>query len=100
MKVLVVEDDDGMREPVEDALCTLGFEFDWARSQEEAREMLCKHRYDLALVDLEIPVRIGRGFAQVEHGRRAIEEIHGRGGPGRIPVVVMTGHGKEGLDLV
>jgi CheY-like chemotaxis protein len=61
--VLVVEDDDGMREPVEDALCTFGFEHDWARSQQEARELLDKHDYGLALVDLATEL-LGKGVLE------------------------------------
>jgi len=98
MRVLVVEDNAEIREEIEDALFALGCEHDWAASQHEARELLKKNSYDCALVDLGIPARPGRGFAKIEHGRQLIVEMPTLAGR-TVPIVVMTGYGREGLDL-
>ena len=78
MRVLVVEDNLEIREEIEDALFALGYEHDWATSQQEARELLAANHYDCALVDLEIPARPGRGFAKIEHGRQLVDDFDPR----------------------
>ena len=75
VRALVVEDDLKIREEIEDTLCTLGHDHDWAKSQQDARELLEQNRYDYVLVDLQIPARTGRGFAKIEHGRNLVEQI-------------------------
>ncbi len=100
IKALVVEDDLKIKEEIEDVLGLLGHEYDWAESQQEARELLEKNEYQYVLADLEIPARPGRGFAKIEYGRNLIDQIQQIKGRGVLPVIVMTGHHKQGLDLV
>jgi DNA-binding response OmpR family regulator len=99
MKALVVEDDSKIREEIEDVLSALGHDHDWAESQQEARELLEKNDYHYVLADLEIPARPGRGFAKIEYGRKFVEQVPQIKGRGRVPVVIMTGHHKDGLNL-
>jgi CheY-like chemotaxis protein len=101
IKALVVEDDLDIRDEVEDALGgVLDHDHDWAESQQEARELLESNDYAYALVDLEIPARTGRGFAKIEYGRKLIGQIQQIKGRGVIPVILMTGHHRHGLNLV
>ena len=67
IKVLVVEDDLSIQEEIEDVLAALGYDHDWATTQQEARELIEKNHYDCVLADLEIPARPGRGFAKIEY---------------------------------
>ena len=99
IRILVVEDDMEIREEIEDVLAALGYEHDWAQSQQEARELLDTRNYHCVLADLEIPARIGRGFAKIEFGRKLIEQIPQIKGRGVVPVIVMTGYHHEGLNL-
>jgi len=99
VRILVVEDDMEIQEEIEDVLAALGYEHDWAESQQEARELLETRDYHCVLADLEIPVRTGRGFAKIEFGRKLIEQIPQLKGRGAVPVIVMTGYHQEGLNL-
>jgi len=100
IKALVVEDDLDIQEEIESALVVLDHEHVWAESQQEAREALEKTHFHYALVDLEIPARTGRGFAKIEYGKKLIDQIQQIKGRGVLPVIVMTGHHKHGLNLV
>ena len=99
IRALVVEDDMKIQEEIEDVLAALGHEHDWAQSQQEARELLETKDYHYVLADLEIPARIGRGFAKIEYGRKLIEQIQQIKGRGAMPVIVMTGYHRDGLNL-
>lgn len=100
IKALVVEDDLEIQEEIESALVVLDHEHVWAESQQAAREALEQTNFHYALVDLEIPARTGRGFAKIEYGKKLIDQIQQIKGRGVLPVIVMTGHHKHGLNLV
>jgi signal transduction histidine kinase len=55
MDVLVIDDEEGMREGIKRILAKQGFSVDLARDGETAMEMLRDHTYDLAFVDLKMP---------------------------------------------
>jgi len=99
IRALVVEDDPKTRDRVETELMVLGHAYDMAESQQEAHELLATHDYQYALVDLEIPVRVGRG-AQIDYGIALIHQIRQIKGRGVLPVIVMTGHHRHGLNFV
>jgi len=99
VKALVVEDDLDIREEIEDVLGLLGHGHDWAESQQEAHELIEQNHYHYVLADLEIPARPGRGFAKIEYGKKLIGQIQQIKGRGVIPVIVMTGYHKHGLNL-
>ena len=99
IKALVVEDDLEIRAEIEDVLGLLGHEHDWAESQQEAHELIEQNHYHYVLADLEIPARPGRGFAKIEYGKKLIGQIQQIKGRGVIPVIVMTGYHKHGLNL-
>jgi DNA-binding response OmpR family regulator len=99
IKALVVEDDPKIRDEIEDVLVSLGHVHDWAESQQDARTLIEKHEYHYVLVDLEIPARTGRGFAKIEYGRQFVDLIQQVKGRGRVPVIIMTGHHRDGFNL-
>jgi len=99
IKALVVEDDLDLRGEIEDVLGLLGHGHDWAESQQQAHELIEKNHYHYVLADLEIPARPGRGFAKIEYGKKLIGQIQQIKGRGVIPVIVMTGYHRHGLNL-
>lgn len=88
---LVVEDDDQSMEAIVDTLFTLGHAHERATNLQDARELIQSKQFDYGLFDLEIPVKPGRGFANTEHGVRALEEFQQQTA-GRVPALVMSGH--------
>ena len=80
-RILVVDDDPLMRESAQVYLSTAGAEVRTARDGNTALDLLAKHEFDIALVDIEMP-GMG-GFDLVEH-MRAQEKLR------RLPVVMLT----------
>lgn len=98
-KALIVEDDPDIAELVGDVLDSIGHGHDLARSQDEARSRIASSRYDYVLLDLEIPVRVGRGLPQVAFGEQLAREICRAENTRQAPQIVMTAHGREGMDV-
>jgi len=78
-RVLVVDDEPGIRFVLEKALAKAGFEAVPAASAEEARQLLLGERFPVMLLDVRLPG---------DSGFRLLEELRGR--PGSPRVVVMT----------
>jgi two-component system response regulator QseB len=55
MRLLLVEDDDMIGEPVVDTMRRAGYAIDWARDGREAELSLAHDVYDLVLLDLGLP---------------------------------------------
>lgn len=98
-EALVIDDDPEVREMVAEILDSLGHRYDMATCQEEARTLLCSKRYSYYLVDLEIPVRTGKGLPRIQNGENLIAEIVQQRGTRKEPIIVITGHGKQGPAL-
>ena len=99
-KALVIEDDQHIAEEVAAILETsLGHTFDLATDQETARKLIEAGGYDHVLLDLEIPIRQGRGFARVQNGINLLDQIRASPHMRHTPVIVMTCHGTDGPDL-
>ena len=98
IKALVVEDDAEIMKSVEDSLLGLGHKHDCANNLQDAKRLLEANHYDYALLDLQIPAQPNRGFAKIEHGVNLLETIQHVKGNGRLPVIIMTGYGKQCLD--
>jgi two-component system phosphate regulon sensor histidine kinase PhoR len=55
LTVLVIDDEEGMREGIKRILAKRGFQVELAKNGEEAVELLDRNRYDIAFVDLKMP---------------------------------------------
>ena len=55
MKILIVEDEDMIREGISDYLTDCGYETIQAREGEEALEQFSNHQVDLVLLDIQMP---------------------------------------------
>lgn len=86
MRVLVIDDEDGLRVTLAANLELEGFEVTDAASVAEAVELLKKERFDLALSDVRMPER--DGVSGLEDLRRIQPDL---------PVVFITGYDAEGL---
>jgi CheY-like chemotaxis protein len=98
-RALVVEDDDRIIGSIEDSLFSIGHEHDWVTNQHDAQEKLRDTEYTYVLLDLQIPAKPNRGGADKEFGCNLLKDIQQIKGPGRIPVIVMTGYSADCLDL-
>jgi CheY-like chemotaxis protein len=83
-RIMVVDDDEGIRHILSIALSQLGYEVLAASSGTEAFNMFLKSSFALVLTDLEMPGMDGWSLAS-----RVKERFPG------IPVVLMTGQAKE-----
>ncbi|MFM0326939.1 response regulator [Caballeronia glebae] len=79
MRLLMVEDDEKIAEPVADSLRRAGYAIDWARDGREAELSLHHDIYDLVLLDLGLP--------KVD-GIKVLTGYRGRGG--YAPVIILT----------
>lgn len=80
-RILVVDDEDIVREPLTEALGWVGYQAEGSASVDEAIEVLAKHRYDLLFCDLMMPG--ANGFTLMDVVRRQYPHM---------PVIVLTGH--------
>ncbi len=83
-RVLVVEDDEAVREGLVDLLAGGGYEVLSATQGEEALERLEEFRPEVVLLDLVMPVMDGLSFLAEKNQRPTLAGI---------PVVVMTAYG-------
>jgi two-component system response regulator PilR (NtrC family) len=79
--VLVVDDEADLRELLALTLVRLGLDVDVAESLGQARELLGRNRYALALTDMRLPDGVGLDL---------VREVAARNGP---PIAVITAYG-------
>jgi DNA-binding response OmpR family regulator len=81
VKILVVEDDPGIRQGIVDFLAFEGYEVDVARNGEEALAYLSQARPSLIVLDLVMPVM---------NGPQLLSRIRADGIAEGVPVAIMT----------
>lgn len=59
MKLLVVEDETGLREALVHSLCKEGYLADGAQDGEEGLDLICTGVYDIVILDIMLPKRSG-----------------------------------------
>lgn len=94
IKALLVEDNPRVLESVKDIVDSLGHDYDTASSQDEARQLIDSGEYDYVLLDLEIPVKLGRNAARIQNGMNLLAELVDKYGK-QVPVIITTGHGTD-----
>ncbi len=88
-RVLVVEDDDFLRELLSHNLSCVGYKVDSARDAETAFKFLGRHMPDIILLDLMLPKMNGFDFLSETKTRKLI-----------VPVVILSNLGsKEDIDM-
>ena len=92
-RILIIDDHLDVRAEVKERIESLGHESDEATCQEQALAKLRDLQFDLALLDLTIPVKHD-GVARVEHGKNLLQRIVAL--PSPPPVVVITSNGVPG----
>jgi len=99
-RALVIDDDTEIAEAVGDQLSEwLKHAHDHAPCVEIARKHISERRYSYILLDLEIPMRSGRGVSSVQNGEKLLQEIVASPQQANVPVIIMTGHGKDSPSL-
>ncbi|HEY1730502.1 MAG TPA: response regulator, partial [Terriglobales bacterium] len=83
-KVLIVEDDSGIRQSLFETLGALGFAVGEAHTGEEALQRLRMVDYDVVLLDINMP-----GMGGMETCRRVAQQYTG------LPIVVLTVRDEE-----
>ncbi len=99
-QVLIVEDDPIVAEHVETTLLSLGHQSCAVASQAEALAAIETQSFELALLDLQIPALPGRGGADIEFGVNLLHDIRQRYSAEELPVLIMTSHVADCLNLV
>ena len=95
-RILIIDDHLDVRAEVKERIESLGHESDEATCQEQALAKLHDLQFDLALLDLAIPVK-HEGVARIEHGKNLLQRIVAL--PSPPPVVVITSNGVPGHKL-
>ena len=90
-KALIVDDQQGIMEILGAILSSLDHDYDYARTQREARELLKANHYCYVLLDLEFPADEGI-TARIQTGFNCLAEIRQRFHRDDLPVIVMTAH--------
>ena len=88
-QILVIEDDDSIREALEELFVSEGYSVAMAENGSTGMEVFAKTKPQLVLLDLMMPVMDGRGFL------RAMSEVQDR----RLadtPIVLITAAGEKG----
>ena len=83
VRILVIEDEESIADPLADALRSEGFEVVWAAGFEEGLKAFRGSRSDLVLLDVMLPDGDGRDL--LREVRRT----------SRLPVIMLTARGKE-----
>lgn len=90
--VLIIDDDTAIREVLSDRIESMGYDYEQADSQNAATELLRRRRFDLILLDQELPVRKGKPTNK-EVGRNILAQIRENGGLNQeTQVIIVTGH--------
>lgn len=89
-KLLIIDDDEMIREELRDRIISMGHECEEAGTVQQSLEKLNQTAFDCVLLDLSIPVAL-EGRSRVEHGLNVLRQIVAM--PDAPPVIVITSHG-------
>lgn len=95
--ILIIDDNDKVRQTLEYRIESMGFDLDSADCQTAATALLQKRRYDLILLDQELPVKKGKPTHK-QVGRNLLVHIRQDANNESTPVIVVTAH--DGDDSV
>ena len=89
--VLIIDDNAMVRQTLEDRVESMGFDYDSADCQAVATDLLQKRRYDLILLDQELPIKKGKPTHK-QVGRNLLVHIRQEANNELTPVIVVTAH--------
>ena len=95
-RLLIIDDNEEIREELKDRVASLGHGYEEAATQEQALAQLKETAFDCVLLDLQIPLRF-EGIPRIEHGKNLLQRIVAMNDAP--PVIVITGHGLQGHKL-
>jgi CheY-like chemotaxis protein len=87
--VLIIDDNDKVLRTLEDRIESMGFDFDSADCQVAATALLQKRRYDLILLDQELPIKKGKPTHK-QVGRNLLVHIRQDANNESTPVIVVS----------
>jgi len=89
--VLIIDDNAMVRQTLEDRIESMGFDYDSADCQAVATDYLQKRKYDLILLDQELPIKKGKPTHK-QVGRNLLVQIRQEANNELTPVIVVTAH--------
>jgi DNA-binding response OmpR family regulator len=95
-KILVIDDDEAVREELRDRIELMGHEVEEASCAEHALKLVKDVAFDCILLDLSIPNKY-QGVSRVHHGKNLLQRF--RAMPGIPPVLVITANGLNDWQL-
>ena len=93
-KILLVEDYPTNQFVALEHLRSAGFQVDLAENGQEAVEMFREKRYNIILMDVQMPVMDGFEATRII---RSLEDEKPENAGERVPIIAMTAHGDQGL---
>jgi len=98
LHALIIDDNPGVREALEDRVESMGHTFDSVGCQDDALIRLKDQGYDYILLDLELPTRFGK-TPLIPTGTNLLGQIRSSVLHRHTPVIVVTAHGHDSPDL-
>ena len=98
LHALIIDDNPGVREALEDRVESMGHTFDSVGCQDDALVRLKDQGYDYILLDLELPTRFGK-TPLIPTGTNLLGQIRSSVLHRHTPVIVVTAHGHDSPDL-
>lgn len=98
LHALIIDDNPGVREALEDRIASMGHTFDSVGCQDDALLRLKEQGYDYILLDLELPTRFGK-TPLIPTGTNLLSQIRSSVLHRHTPVIVVTAHGHDSPDL-
>lgn len=98
LHALIIDDNPGIREALEDRVESMGHTFDSVGCQDDALLRIKEQSYDYILLDLELPTRFGK-TPLIPTGTNLLSQIRGSVLQRHTPVIVVTAHGHDSPDL-
>jgi DNA-binding response OmpR family regulator len=98
-RVLIIDDNTKVRQTLEDRIVSLGYDFDSAGCQTTATGFLQKRRYDLILLDQELPIKKGKPTHK-QVGRNLIDQIRQDANNESTPIIIVTAHDGDNSSVV
>lgn len=97
--VLIIDDNTKVRQTLEDRIESIGYDFDSAGCQTTATTFLHKRRYDLILLDQELPIKKGKPTSK-QVGRNLIDQIRRDTNNETTPIIIVTAHDGDNPSVV